>query len=146
MSHSDLLVLRADRLTFCVSRFNNPTALRFDPAEERRLLWKIDLYIVPTVAVLYLFCFIDRANIGKLNTHLATCCAPNKTNMDFKNEKETRDLLALSKTSGSRATISTWSCRSSTSPTLSSKSRPPWLANGSGLVGSCLQRRWVLVL
>jgi MFS family permease len=28
------------------------------------LLWKIDLYIVPTVSVLYLFCFIDRANIG----------------------------------------------------------------------------------
>ena len=26
--------------------------------------WKIDLYIVPTVALLYLFCFIDRANIG----------------------------------------------------------------------------------
>jgi MFS family permease len=27
-------------------------------------LWKIDLYIVPTVALLYLFCFIDRANVG----------------------------------------------------------------------------------
>lgn len=26
---------------------------------------KIDLYIVPTVALLYLFCFIDRANIGE---------------------------------------------------------------------------------
>jgi fucose permease len=25
---------------------------------------KIDLYVVPTVAMLYLFCFIDRANIG----------------------------------------------------------------------------------
>lgn len=28
---------------------------------------KIDLYIVPTVALLYLFCFIDRANIGMCN-------------------------------------------------------------------------------
>lgn len=31
--------------------------------------WKIDLYIIPTVALLYLFCFIDRANIG--NARLA---------------------------------------------------------------------------
>ncbi|KAJ4984444.1 major facilitator superfamily transporter [Stagonosporopsis vannaccii] len=40
--------------------------LRLDPRTERRLVRKIDLYIVPTVALLYLFCFIDRANIGKL--------------------------------------------------------------------------------
>lgn len=37
----------------------------FDPALEAKLRWKIDLYIIPTVALLYLFCFIDRANIGK---------------------------------------------------------------------------------
>ncbi|ATZ46507.1 hypothetical protein BCIN_01g10910 [Botrytis cinerea B05.10] len=36
----------------------------FDPAAERKLRLKIDLMIVPTVALLYLFCFIDRANIG----------------------------------------------------------------------------------
>ncbi|KAK4968188.1 hypothetical protein LTR66_011829 [Elasticomyces elasticus] len=42
---------------------------RFDPAAEARLRWKIDLYIIPTVALLYLFCFIDRANIG--NARLA---------------------------------------------------------------------------
>jgi len=42
---------------------------QFDQAAERRLRWKIDLYIVPTVALLYLFCFIDRANIG--NARLA---------------------------------------------------------------------------
>ncbi|KIW99463.1 uncharacterized protein Z518_11202 [Rhinocladiella mackenziei CBS 650.93] len=36
----------------------------FDAAAEIRLRRKIDLYIVPTVAILYLFCFIDRANIG----------------------------------------------------------------------------------
>ena len=41
----------------------------FDPKEEARLRLKIDLYIVPTVALLYLFCFIDRANIG--NARLA---------------------------------------------------------------------------
>ncbi|PNY25168.1 High-affinity nicotinic acid transporter [Tolypocladium capitatum] len=38
--------------------------IRFDPVAERRLRLKIDLCIVPTVALLYLFCFIDRANIG----------------------------------------------------------------------------------
>jgi hypothetical protein len=37
--------------------------VQFDPKAEARLRWKIDLYIVPTVALLYLFCFIDRANI-----------------------------------------------------------------------------------
>lgn len=38
--------------------------VQFDPAAEARLRWKIDLYVVPTVSMLYLFCFIDRANIG----------------------------------------------------------------------------------
>ena len=38
--------------------------IHFDPKAESRLRWKIDLCIVPTVALLYLFCFIDRANIG----------------------------------------------------------------------------------
>ncbi|OJD16327.1 hypothetical protein AJ78_03496 [Emergomyces pasteurianus Ep9510] len=38
--------------------------IQFDSAAEARLVLKIDLFIVPTVALLYLFCFIDRANIG----------------------------------------------------------------------------------
>jgi hypothetical protein len=38
--------------------------VHFDPEAEARLRLKIDLYIVPTVALLYLFCFIDRANVG----------------------------------------------------------------------------------
>ena len=38
--------------------------VEFDPKAEARLRLKIDLYIVPTVALLYLFCFIDRANVG----------------------------------------------------------------------------------
>ncbi|EME80662.1 uncharacterized protein MYCFIDRAFT_141003 [Pseudocercospora fijiensis CIRAD86] len=43
--------------------------ITFDPKAETRLRRKIDVYIVPTVALLYLFCFIDRANIG--NARLA---------------------------------------------------------------------------
>lgn len=39
--------------------------VEFDKAAESRLRLKIDLYIVPTVALMYLFCFIDRANIGE---------------------------------------------------------------------------------
>ncbi|KAK7030401.1 hypothetical protein VNI00_014145 [Paramarasmius palmivorus] len=42
---------------------------QFDAKAEARLRWKIDLYIIPTVSILYLFCFIDRANIG--NARLA---------------------------------------------------------------------------
>ncbi|KAJ0158722.1 putative transporter [Colletotrichum tanaceti] len=39
-------------------------SLAYDPVLERKLRLKIDLMVVPTVALLYLFCFIDRANIG----------------------------------------------------------------------------------
>ncbi|POR34380.1 Uncharacterized protein TPAR_05449 [Tolypocladium paradoxum] len=39
--------------------------VKYDAQAERRLRLKIDLYIIPTVAILYMFCFIDRANIGK---------------------------------------------------------------------------------
>ncbi|KAH6863838.1 major facilitator superfamily domain-containing protein [Alternaria alternata] len=43
---------------------NEPTRRR-----ERRLLVKIDLFVLPTVILLYLMCFIDRTNIG--NARLA---------------------------------------------------------------------------
>lgn len=55
--------LIADRVSF-VSRYGHPL-VEIDPAVERKLRNKIDLMVVPTVAILYLFCFIDRANIGK---------------------------------------------------------------------------------
>lgn len=38
--------------------------VEFDRAAETRLRLKIDFYVVPTVSLIYLFCFIDRANIG----------------------------------------------------------------------------------
>lgn len=43
--------------------------VQLDPKEEAKLRRKIDLYIVPVVSLLYLFAFIDRANIG--NARLA---------------------------------------------------------------------------
>lgn len=48
--------------------YGNPL-VTFDPAAESRLRWKMDLFTVPTVFFLYLFCFIDRVNIG--NARLA---------------------------------------------------------------------------
>lgn len=41
--------------------------IQFDPIAESKLRLKIDLCIVPTVSLLYLFCFIDRANIGEFS-------------------------------------------------------------------------------
>lgn len=38
--------------------------LVYDKVAEGRLRRKIDLMILPTVCILYLCCFIDRANIG----------------------------------------------------------------------------------
>ena len=35
-----------------------------DPAVERKLLAKIDLFLVPVVMLVYLCCFLDRTNIG----------------------------------------------------------------------------------
>jgi MFS family permease len=43
--------------------------VQFDPQAERKLRNKLDLMLIPTVSILYLFCFIDRANIG--NARLA---------------------------------------------------------------------------
>ena len=34
------------------------------PEEEKAITRKIDLHLVPLVTLLYLLCFIDRANIG----------------------------------------------------------------------------------
>lgn len=48
----------------------------FDPKVEAKLRRKIDLYVVPTVALLYLFCFIDRANIGsEFPAYMIVCFA-----------------------------------------------------------------------
>jgi hypothetical protein len=46
------------------SRYGN-ALVEFDAVAERRLRLKIDFMIIPTVSLLYLFCFIDRANIGE---------------------------------------------------------------------------------
>lgn len=37
-----------------------------DPAEERKLLAKLDLFFVPIIMLVYLSCFLDRSNIGNV--------------------------------------------------------------------------------
>jgi hypothetical protein len=37
-------------------------------AIEQRIIRKIDFYILPYLTILYLFAFLDRANIGKINS------------------------------------------------------------------------------
>jgi len=41
-----------------------PAALTWDEAEEQRIRRKLDWHIVPLVTLLYLLCFLDRANVG----------------------------------------------------------------------------------
>ncbi|KAH8887578.1 MFS general substrate transporter [Thozetella sp. PMI_491] len=53
----------AERGQLATDKYGHSTVV-FDPAAESRVRLKIDLFIVPTVSLLYLFCFIDRANIG----------------------------------------------------------------------------------
>lgn len=63
----------AERGQLATDEYGEPL-IKFDQAAESKLRLKIDLYIVPTVAVMYLFCFIDRANIGAYaNAHTLTC-------------------------------------------------------------------------
>ena len=64
--HKDFDSLEEKPSTLLPALSNNAT---FDPEAEKRLRRRIDIHILPTVALLYLFCFIDRANIG--NARLA---------------------------------------------------------------------------
>ena len=59
---------KPDRSVAVTSRLPSLSTINTTEA-ERRLRWKIDLYIVPIVALLYALCTIDRVNIG--NARLA---------------------------------------------------------------------------
>ncbi|GAA5890548.1 hypothetical protein JCM8208_004910 [Rhodotorula glutinis] len=50
--------------------------LGIDEAAEARLRRKFDLRILPMVILIYLFCFIDRANIGNSRVAGTSTCAP----------------------------------------------------------------------
>lgn len=62
---SEVARTAAERGHLATDQYGHPI-VEFDKEAESKLRLKIDLYIVPTVALMYLFCFIDRANIGKV--------------------------------------------------------------------------------
>lgn len=45
---------------------NDRTTARFeiDPVAEKKLLWKLDLRVVPVLWFLFMLAFLDRTNIG----------------------------------------------------------------------------------
>ncbi|KAH8589341.1 major facilitator superfamily domain-containing protein [Bisporella sp. PMI_857] len=47
-----------------IEQVENASTIEWTAADEKRIRNKMDLRIVPTVFVLYILCFIDRANIG----------------------------------------------------------------------------------
>ncbi|KPI37938.1 putative transporter [Cyphellophora attinorum] len=47
-----------------VRQDETPNSIEWTEEEERRMRWKLDLRIVPTVFFLFLLCYIDRTNIG----------------------------------------------------------------------------------
>lgn len=57
-------LLLVTRMLITPSRYGN-SLVSVDSEVEAKLRRKIDLHIIPIVSLLYLFCFIDRANIGK---------------------------------------------------------------------------------
>jgi hypothetical protein len=42
--------------------------LWIDPAKEKKLLAKLDLFFIPVIMLVYLSCFLDRTNIGQSKT------------------------------------------------------------------------------
>ena len=43
-------------------------SVAIDPAAEKRLVWKFDSRILPTLAVMYLFNALDKGNLGNAKT------------------------------------------------------------------------------
>jgi hypothetical protein len=42
----------------------SPSEFYIDPAKERILLRKLDMFLTPVIMLVYLCCFLDRSNIG----------------------------------------------------------------------------------
>ena len=44
--------------------FGHKGLLPIDPEEEKKVLWKCDLHVMPMISLLYMLAFVDRINIG----------------------------------------------------------------------------------
>jgi fucose permease len=58
------LVLESSLMEITSKSDSTRAALPIDPSLERKLLWKLDLRIVPILWLLFLVSFFDRSNIG----------------------------------------------------------------------------------
>ncbi|CAI7654101.1 unnamed protein product [Penicillium bialowiezense] len=47
-----------------VDDIETEASIDYSPAEERKVVWKCDLHVVPILMLLYLLAFLDRINIG----------------------------------------------------------------------------------
>lgn len=45
---------------------DNAFLASFSDKRRKRLLWKVDIRLLPMLGMYYLFAYLDRANIGKL--------------------------------------------------------------------------------
>jgi hypothetical protein len=43
-------------------------SMTIDPAAERRIVWKLDIHILPILALMYMFNTLDRSNMGNAET------------------------------------------------------------------------------
>lgn len=48
------------------TQIGGDTEEHIDPARERKLLAKLDIFFVPVIMLVYLSCFLDRSNIGNV--------------------------------------------------------------------------------
>lgn len=56
-----------DKARTVTSTYNATMSL--DPVAERKLVWKFDLRLLPTLAVMYLFNALDKGNLGNAKTN-----------------------------------------------------------------------------
>ncbi|KAK0195561.1 putative MFS transporter [Armillaria mellea] len=73
----------------------NEDAPKFDALADKKLVWKIDLRIVPLSAFIYLLCNIDRSNIGMISA----------CNAKIMNKEEGHDLLTETRLTSNQYTI-----------------------------------------
>ncbi|GAA5968535.1 hypothetical protein JCM3765_006725, partial [Sporobolomyces pararoseus] len=64
-------------------KYGNPL-IEIDEQAQKRLLRKLDLILIPPVALIYLFCFIDRANIDESNAFLLHLTSGLEKNLKLK--------------------------------------------------------------
>lgn len=144
----------AERGHTVTDRYGN-VLVEFDKAAEKRLVRKIDLMIIPTVALIYLFCFIDVSwlrvlvmlNIADISSALiseVSIVVVGSTTLP-RLTRQTPASQAWKRTSSSKDTSTISSSQSSTSAILCSKSPRISSVKSSGPPSGSPRSLWALV-